>query len=51
MSSYVRVLLKEFYTELKKEILENLSDNLISDSVLDKMITRPDDEGRVYYDE
>ena len=38
MSSYVRILLKEFYSEIKLEIMEchNMTD--ISDDVIDRIL-------------
>ena len=39
MSSYVRILLTEFYTELKKEVLTCYEDSNIDDYMLEKIIS------------
>lgn len=46
MSSYVRVLLKEFFTELKTEIMDCYKAVDIDDAVLDMLISNP--TGEVY---
>lgn len=48
MSGYIRVLLKEFYTELKLEILECHKLVNIDDAVLEKLLR--DDSGETYED-
>jgi hypothetical protein len=48
MSGYVRVLLKEFYTELKLEILDCHSTVSIDDATLEKLICNTDFEGGNY---
>lgn len=48
MSGYVRVLLKEFYTELKLEILDCHSTVSIDDSTLEKLICNSDSDGGNY---
>ena len=45
MSGYVRVLLKEFYTELKLEILECHNLVKVDDDTLEKLISSSDEEG------
>lgn len=49
MSSYVRILLKEFYSALKNEILECYKLTEMSDELVDKLL-QPDLEEREYYD-
>lgn len=44
MSSYLRIIMKEFYTEIKKEILECYAAVDITDEVLEKLISNPEDE-------
>lgn len=46
MSNYVRVLLKEFFTELKKEIIDCYSEAKLSDTDLDNIVN----SGREEYD-
>jgi Fe2+ or Zn2+ uptake regulation protein len=48
MSGYVRVLLKEFYTELKLEILDCHSTVSIDDATLEKLIFSTEFEGGNY---
>jgi Fe2+ or Zn2+ uptake regulation protein len=48
MSGYVRVLLKEFYTELKLEILDCHSTVSIDDATLEKLICNTEFEGGNY---
>lgn len=48
MSGYVRVLLKEFYTELKLEILDCHSAASIDDDTLEKLICGVESEGGTY---
>lgn len=50
MSSYVRVLLKEFYTEIKLEILECHQATDISDDMIDKLL-QPASAERDKYEE
>ena len=38
MSSYVRILLKEFYTALKQEIMECYAYTDVDESVLDQVL-------------
>ena len=50
MASYVKILLKEFYTELKKEIMECYRGLSIDDTTADQILTYK--EGSDYqYDE
>lgn len=48
MGGYIRVLLKEFYTELKLEILECHSAVNIDDDVLEKLLVSTDTSGGNY---
>jgi hypothetical protein len=48
MSGYVRVLLKEFYTELKLEILDCHKAVSIDDATLEKLICNVESEGGGY---
>jgi hypothetical protein len=48
MGGYIRVLLKEFYTELKLEILECHSAVNIDDNVLEKLLVSTDTSGGNY---
>ena len=41
MSSYVRILLKEFYSEIKLEIMECHSLTNLSDDIVDKILQNP----------
>jgi hypothetical protein len=49
MSGYIRVLLKEFYTELKLEILDCHQAVSVDDATLEKLLYR-DDTGDHYED-
>ena len=51
MSGYVRVLLKEFYTELKLEILDCHKTVSIDDAMLEKLICTTESEGSNYEDQ
>ena len=51
MSGYVRVLLKEFYTELKQEILDCHSAVSIDDNTLEKIVGSADSERGATYEE
>lgn len=51
MSGYVRVLLKEFYTELKLEILDCHKTVSIDDAMLEKLICTTESEGGNYEDQ
>ena len=51
MSGYVRVLLKEFYTELKQEILDCHSAVSIDDTTLEKIVGSADSERGATYEE
>jgi hypothetical protein len=51
MSGYVRVLLKEFYTELKLEILDCHMTASIEDEALEKLISDTEGEGTTNYEE
>ena len=46
MGSYVRILLREFYTELKTEIIEDYQEAFpsISDSELRNMLSTPTED-------
>ena len=48
MSGYIRVLLKEFYTELKLEILDCHRMSSIDDATLEKLICNADYDGGSY---
>ena len=50
MSSYVRILLKKFYTEIKNEILDCYKSVDIDDEVLDKLIQNSTEEQLNYED-
>lgn len=41
MADYVRVLLREFYTALKLEIMDGYATRQLDDSILDKIIANP----------
>lgn len=41
MTSYVRVLLKEFYTALKQEIMDGYAIRQVDDNILEKLIALP----------
>lgn len=43
MNGYIRVLLKEFYSEIKLEILECHQAVSIDDALLEKLVKREDD--------
>jgi hypothetical protein len=52
MSGYVRVLLKEFYTELRLEILSCHQAVSLDDATLDKLLYHNESlDGGNYYDE
>ena len=51
MSSYVRILLKEFYSEIKTEIMECYKASDISDDVLDKMLQNATEDRDNYEDQ
>jgi hypothetical protein len=52
MSGYIRVLLKEFYTEVKLEILSCHQAVSLDDATLDKLLYRGEPvDGGNYYDE
>lgn len=48
MSNYVRILLKEFYTAIKTEIIECYTDTDLDESVVDVILTG---EGEPIYEE
>jgi len=50
MQSYVRVLLKEFYTEIKLEIMDCHRVSYIDDELIDKLL-QPPKEDLEYYEE
>ncbi len=50
MSSYVRILLKKFYTEIKNDIIECYKSVDIDDEVLDKLIQNSTEEQTQYED-
>lgn len=50
MSGYIRVLLKEFYTEIKLEILDCYKAVNIDDSVLEKLLRSEEDMSGTYED-
>ena len=51
MSGYIRVLLKEFYTELKLEILECHKEVSLDDETLERLVCNADQEGGTPYEE
>jgi hypothetical protein len=51
MSGYVRVLLKEFYTEIKNEIMECYRAEALDDAELDFLISEAGMEGNSIYEE
>jgi len=48
MAGYVRVLLKEFYAELKLEIIDSYRACQVSDEILERLITNPTGEEPEY---
>jgi hypothetical protein len=44
MQSYVRVLLKEFYTEIKLEIIDCHRESFIDDDLIDKLLQPPKED-------
>ena len=48
MSNYVRILLKELYTEIKKEIMECHRLSSMDDDLVDKLLQVPSEERDVY---
>lgn len=50
MSGYVRILLKEFYSEIKNEIMDCYQATNIDDGVLDKMLQNTTEERDAYED-
>lgn len=48
MSNYVRVLVKEFYTEIKNEIMECHQLSTLDDNLVDKLLQMPIEEHEVY---
>lgn len=48
MSSYVKVLVKEFYTALKTEIMECFDSEKLSEDVLDRLVSLPDGDYKEY---
>ncbi len=50
ISSYVRILLKEFYTEIKLEIIECYKRADIQDDVLEKLLSNSNEDGDIYED-
>ena len=51
MSSYVRILLKEFYSEIKNEIMECHKAVNISDDIVDKMLQNATEDRENYEDQ
>ena len=51
MSGYIRVLLKEFYTELKLEILACHKEVSLDDETLERLVCNADQEGGIPYEE
>ena len=51
MSGYIRVLLKEFYTELKLEILACHKEVSLDDETLERLVCNADQEGGTSYEE
>lgn len=50
MSSYVRILLKEFYTEIKLEIIDCYKQADLDDEVVDKLLQSSNEEQNQYED-
>jgi hypothetical protein len=50
MSSYVRILLKEFYTEIKLEIIDCYKQADLDDEVVDKLLQNSNEEQLQYED-
>ena len=48
MSAYVRILLKEFYTEIKKEVIECYQASDLSDDIIDKMLQNSTEDRDLY---
>ncbi|MBP5468570.1 MAG: hypothetical protein J6Z11_04925 [Candidatus Riflebacteria bacterium] len=51
MSSYVRILLKEFYSEIKLEIMDCYKASDIDDSVIDRMLQNANEDRETYEDQ
>ena len=51
MSGYVRILLKEFYSEIKNEIMDCYKATNIDDSVLDRMLQNANEDRDTYEDQ
>ena len=50
MSTYVRILLKEFYTEVQTEIMECHRASDLSDDIVDKMLQNSTEDRDTYED-
>ena len=50
MSNYVRILLKEFYSEVKNEIMECHRATDIDDNIIDKMLQNSSEDRDNYED-
>ena len=50
LSDYVRILIKEFYTQLKVEIMDCYHITTLDDSILEKLISTPSGEFKDYED-
>jgi hypothetical protein len=50
MASYVRILLKEFYTEIKLEIIDCYKQADLDDEVVDKLLQNSNEEQLQYED-
>ena len=48
MTNYVQVLIKEFYTALKVELMDCYTQVRPSEELLEKVISRPKDTGEDY---
>ena len=51
MSSYVRILLKEFYSEIKLEIMECHGLTTLSDDTIDKILQSSVEDSNNYEDQ
>ena len=51
MSSYVRILLKEFYSEIKLEIMDCYKASDIDDAVIDRMLQNANEDRETYEDQ
>jgi len=50
ISNYMKVLIKEFYTDLKVELMDCFESTRLSENILDKLISVPDGDYKDYED-